>query len=261
MNLGWISLHRKIMDHQFYQEKRVFSKFEAWISILMDVNHAEQKVLIKGVLMICKTGESLNSMVTWSKKWGWGDQKVKRYFEMLKKDGMICLESDRKTTRLSVCNYSDYQDGQRRDNEPATNPQRTSNEPATTNNNTNNTNNINNDNNKNKKSEQALKSAQTKAFNIESEKYIPYIETRNDNNNIGTRALTKRQWLACRRGGYDAKTLQEFYNSYLDDCDRKSQFSKQFGKMATLDNLKEYSKANANVEVEKEDLVAAEELF
>ena len=46
---GWIKIHRCITKHWIYTEKRSFSKFEAWIDILMTVNFADAQVLCQGM--------------------------------------------------------------------------------------------------------------------------------------------------------------------------------------------------------------------
>lgn len=54
---GWIALHRNIRDHWVYQEKRVFSKYEAWLDLLMDANHQNNKFLFDGQLIEVNRGE------------------------------------------------------------------------------------------------------------------------------------------------------------------------------------------------------------
>lgn len=106
---GWISIHRKITDHWLYQEKRTFSKFEAWLDILMEVNHSEVKTTIQNKLFTVKIGQSINSLDTWSKRWNWNKSRVRRFLKMLEDDKMIRLRNEFKTTRLTVCKYEDYQ--------------------------------------------------------------------------------------------------------------------------------------------------------
>ncbi len=50
MSKGWISMHRKMQEHWLWDEKRTFSNLEAWIDILLTVNHTEKKVLIGNVI-------------------------------------------------------------------------------------------------------------------------------------------------------------------------------------------------------------------
>jgi len=110
MAKGWISLHREIQEHWLWQEKREFSKLEAWFDILLTVNHSEQKLLIKNTLFIVKRGESIKSLDTWAYRWNWNKSKVRRFLKMLENDSMIVTKNERKTTRLTVCKYDNYQD-------------------------------------------------------------------------------------------------------------------------------------------------------
>ena len=109
MDKGWISIHRKLKDHWIYKDNRVFSKFEAWIDILLEVNHSEVKTVIKETLFTVKRGESINSLDTWARRWNWNKSKVRRFLKLLQNDSMIELKNEHKTTRLTVCNYDSYQ--------------------------------------------------------------------------------------------------------------------------------------------------------
>ncbi len=110
MKNGYVALHRKIQDHPFYKEKREFSKYEAWIDILMEVQHSnEAKDVILGMKVLkCFYGESLKSLKTWAKRWNWSASKVKRFFDLLKKMEQISVKSETITTRLKVLNYHLY---------------------------------------------------------------------------------------------------------------------------------------------------------
>ena len=128
---GWIKIHRCISNHWIYTEKRSFSRFEAWIDILMTVNFSDAQVLIKGKLYQVKRGQSILSMENWAKRWNWDKSKVRRFMELLQKDSMIEIKTDNITTQLTVCNYESYQD-ERHTKETQTKRKRTSNEFQTT---------------------------------------------------------------------------------------------------------------------------------
>ena len=85
MAIGYIALWRKIEDHEFYKEKREYSKLEAWIDILLETQHCEEPkdVVIKMKVFKCYYGESLKSLRTWGSRWGWSEAKVKRFFNLL----------------------------------------------------------------------------------------------------------------------------------------------------------------------------------
>lgn len=107
---GWIKIHRCITNHWIYTENRVYSKFEAWLDILLTVNFADAQVLIKGKLYNVKRGQSILSMDSWANRWNWDKSKVRRFFNLLQKDKMIEIKTDTITTQLTVCNYESYQD-------------------------------------------------------------------------------------------------------------------------------------------------------
>lgn len=109
MNSGWIKLHRKFIYHWLYSDNRPFTKREAWYDILLMVNHAEEKVNFGNYLLICEPGESLKSLDTWARRWHWTKSKVKRFFELLQKDNMICIKNEQITTRITVINWMSYQ--------------------------------------------------------------------------------------------------------------------------------------------------------
>ena len=112
---GWIKLHRSIVDHWIFKDAE---RFRAWTLILMTVNHKDKKVLVDGELIDCKIGQSLHSLSSWSKIFGreWTIQKTRTFFKLLKNDKIINTEGLRKTTRVTVVNYSTYQNNQQTDN-------------------------------------------------------------------------------------------------------------------------------------------------
>lgn len=128
---GWIKIHRSIKDHWLYTEKRVFSRFEAWNDILLTVNYSDAQTLIKGKLYNVKRGESILSLDSWAKRWGWEKSSVRRFLKLLENESMVALDSDNVTTRLTVCNYDSYQD-ERNADETRKKLKRNSNEIQTT---------------------------------------------------------------------------------------------------------------------------------
>jgi len=130
MTNGWIKLHRSLTEHWIYNERRKFSKLEAWIDILMTVNYEDKKVLIKGKLYDVKRGQSILSLDSWAKRWNWDKSAVRRLFNLLQNDSMIEIISDNITTHITVCKYDSYQ-GIENANETPTKRKRTANEIQT----------------------------------------------------------------------------------------------------------------------------------
>ena len=138
---GWISIYRDLQEHWLWQEKREFSKLEAWFDILLTVNHADQKVMIKNTLYEVKRGESIKCLETWGKRWNWNKSKVRRFFILLQEDGMITTKNETKTTRLTVCKYDSYQQSRNADETQVKQTRNADETQATPNNNDNNINN------------------------------------------------------------------------------------------------------------------------
>lgn len=112
---GWIKIYRQIDKHWVWENE---SYFKAWITILLRVNFEDRKTLVSGELIDCKRGQSLYSLKTWAKIFGknWTIQRVRTFFELLKKEHMINTEGLQKTTRLTVLNYDSYQNEQQTNN-------------------------------------------------------------------------------------------------------------------------------------------------
>ena len=149
MSYGWIKVHRQIQSHWLYTDKREFSYFEAWIDILLTVNHADAKTMIQGTLYEVKRGQSINSLDTWAKRWKWSKSKVRRFLKTLENDSMIETKSETITTRLTVCNYDSYQDERNADETRMKRKRNADETHVTPNKNDNNSNNVNNDLEKN----------------------------------------------------------------------------------------------------------------
>lgn len=110
MHRGYFALWRKFQDHPFWQEERVFSKAEAWLDILWEAQHEKesQEVSLGMRILVCKYGETLKSIRTWAKRWGWGEAKVHRFLKLLKNMRQIDTVSETVTTRITILNYKEY---------------------------------------------------------------------------------------------------------------------------------------------------------
>lgn len=144
---GWIALHRNIRDHWVYQEKRVFSKYEAWLDLLMDANHQNNKFLFDGQLIEVKRGEFITSVRQLCERWGWSNTKVNRFLKMLENDQMLTRKSDSQKTVITIVNYDFYQryesketTAKRQQSDTETSQKHTNNNDKTMNNNVNNNN-------------------------------------------------------------------------------------------------------------------------
>lgn len=104
---GWIKIHRDIKSHWIWNNSEYL---KWWMDILLEANYSPGKVVIKGTIYECERGEKLYSLDTWASRWNTNKSKVRRFLNMLQNDSMIVLKNETQTTRLTICNYDDYQD-------------------------------------------------------------------------------------------------------------------------------------------------------
>lgn len=105
---GFIKLHRKIKDHWLYLEKRKFSRYEAWIDLLMMASHKENKFVHGNELLEVKRGQFITSIRKLGDRWCWSNTKVSSFLDLLKSDGMIDYKKDTKKTVVTIVNYGIY---------------------------------------------------------------------------------------------------------------------------------------------------------
>ena len=109
---GWIKLYRKMQEHWLWNEKRKFSKFEAWIDILFRANHKDSEIIINWDKVEAKKGSFITSEVKLAKKWKWDRSTVRRFLTMLEEEKMISKKSTTNYTMISVEKWELYQNVQ-----------------------------------------------------------------------------------------------------------------------------------------------------
>jgi hypothetical protein len=105
---GWISIHRKIKDNWIWDDKP-FSKGQAWIDILLRVNHADNKILIGNQLIEVKRGQTIWSILDMSEAWGWSKTKVSNFLKLLENENNIEQKRTTKYTLITVAKWDMYQ--------------------------------------------------------------------------------------------------------------------------------------------------------
>lgn len=106
---GWLKLYRSIKGHWLWEDKP-FSRGQAFIDLLLMVNHKDNKILFNGELIEVKRGSRITSLRQLSEGWGWSTSKTKKFLELLEKEKMITIKSDNKKTLVTIENYGLYQD-------------------------------------------------------------------------------------------------------------------------------------------------------
>lgn len=106
---GWIKIHRKLQEHWIWNEKRKFSKFEAWIDILLRASHKDTKTMLNGKVVLVNKGNFITSEVKLAEKWNWDRSTVRKFLKILEDEKMIQRSATSKYTSISIENWELYQ--------------------------------------------------------------------------------------------------------------------------------------------------------
>lgn len=102
MDNGWIKLHRKLLEWEWYDDTNTFRLF---IHILLSANHEDKKY--RGKLI--PLGSFLTSLDILAAQTGLSIRSVRTSLTRLKTTNEISIKSTRKGSHIFVCKYSDYQ--------------------------------------------------------------------------------------------------------------------------------------------------------
>ncbi len=238
----WISIDRSIQNHWLFKEKRTFSKFEAWIYLLMEANHSKAKVPIGNQIVTVERGQRLTSILTLSDLFYWSRFKVKTFLDLLESDGMLEVKTTSKYTLITIVNYDFYQSEQGRnqhqnDIKPTSKQHQSNINPTSKQHQTNTNNNDNKDNNEKnvnneKKKTTAFDFFQDNGFgfitsyNLDDLNY--YLDSfENDSDEIVTASLKIAKDRNKVTWGYAKSILNTWLNANLKSIEQVRAFEKQ----------------------------------
>ncbi|HFQ1344044.1 TPA: DnaD domain protein [Staphylococcus aureus] len=239
---SWISIDRSIQNHWLFKEKRTFSKFEAWIYLLMEANHSKAKVPIGNQIVTVERGQRLTSILTLSDLFNWSRFKVKTFLDLLESDGMLEVKTTSKYTLITIVNYDFYQSEQGRnqhqnDIKPTSKQHQSNINPTSKQHQTNTNNNDNKDNNEKnvnneKKKTTAFDFFQDNGFgfitsyNLDDLNY--YLDSfENDSDEIVTASLKIAKDRNKVTWGYAKSILNTWLNANLKSIEQVRAFEKQ----------------------------------
>ncbi len=124
---GYIKISRKAYTHDpFWNERREFSRWEAWEDLIQSASWKKQRREIDGTVVILERGQLIASERYLAARWNWSRGKVGRFLKKLKSNlNRIHLKTDHQTdhigTIITICNYERYQSSNKPD-EPGDGP-------------------------------------------------------------------------------------------------------------------------------------------
>ena len=144
MSKGWISLHRKILDNPILSRGRTYSRFEAFVYMLLKANHKDNKAVIGNQKIDIKKGSFITSQKKLMIEFNWGISRLRGFLKLLQSDSMIEIKTNAISTYITIINYSELQGLQTTNKSQSKHKQNGIKTQPKTNNN------VNNDNNDNK---------------------------------------------------------------------------------------------------------------
>ena len=106
--IGWVKVHREIQDNWLWKDTP-FSRGQAFIDLIMMVNHEDKKIMFNGTLTEVKRGSTITSIRKLSDKWGWSKGKVDHFLKQLQNNETLTYKKDTKKTVIILENYDLYQ--------------------------------------------------------------------------------------------------------------------------------------------------------
>lgn len=109
---GYIKLNRKFFNNPFWTKQRVYSEAEAWIDLIQSARFDGTTEYVNNRLIELERGELPVSIRYNAKRWSWGEQKVRTFFEILLKNKMITQREHSGQRIINLVNYGVYNDKQ-----------------------------------------------------------------------------------------------------------------------------------------------------
>jgi len=135
MAQGWISIDRQVKDNWIWKDKP-YAKGQAWIDILLRVNHKVNEIPIGNQIITVNEGQTVWSIEDMANSWGWSRKKVSNFLNILETESMLSQKRTSKYTLLTIENWALYQNKEHQRNISGTSKEHQKN----TNNNDNNDN-------------------------------------------------------------------------------------------------------------------------
>lgn len=133
MSIGWIKLHREIMEWEWYTDPKTVHLF---LHLILQANHKSKRW--KGVKV--ERGQVITGRQALACATGLSEQQVRTVLNRLESTGEITMKSTNRFTVVTICNYERYQvDGnncncaQPTNNQQVTNDQPVDSQQVTTN--------------------------------------------------------------------------------------------------------------------------------
>lgn len=111
---GFIPISRKFFEHPFWNQRREFSKAEAWMDLIQSARwqDGDGQVMVKEQIVTFSRGQLIASTRYLKQRWNWkSNSKVETFLKLLEKQDMIRTDVEQKIRRITLCKYDTYNGG------------------------------------------------------------------------------------------------------------------------------------------------------
>ena len=102
---GFILLPKVLLEKLQKQQTGGLSYTEAIITLMINVNYSDTKVVLHGQEYTCKRGASMRSMAHWAQLFHWKVTKTRRFIESLIIQGFLGKVENKYTTHIYIRQY------------------------------------------------------------------------------------------------------------------------------------------------------------
>ncbi len=109
MTIGWIKLHRVLLEKEIFQDAYVLKVF---LYVLLKAAYKEMKIRVGNQSIELAAGQLLYGRKSVSEKLGMGEGKLRGIMDYLVQNGSITIESHSKYSIVTIVNWEQYQKGE-----------------------------------------------------------------------------------------------------------------------------------------------------
>lgn len=108
INLGFIKIHRKIMDNPIVCKDSDY--FSTWMYLILNATHTDYKTLFKGEEIVLKPGQLITGRKAISEKFKINESKVQRILKSLESEHQIEQHTCNQNRLITILNWNKYQE-------------------------------------------------------------------------------------------------------------------------------------------------------
>lgn len=120
----WVRIHTSIFDHDVFSDEP-FTEREAWLWLIAKAAWKETKHRVGNAMVVVPVGSLFVTLRELQTTWKWGsDYRVRAFLKLLQSEEMITVDANAGKTQINICNYSRYQNPERKESAERTHGQR-----------------------------------------------------------------------------------------------------------------------------------------